>query len=54
MIIESKNFSGYLFYDQYTKRLNREYKNQEDSFPDPISSENLFSIPHKKTKSDPA
>ena len=45
MIIESKNFSGDLFYDQHTKRLNRKYHNQEDSFPDPIMQAKRQQIP---------
>ena len=36
IIIESKNFSGNLLYDQHINRLIRKYQNQEESFPDPI------------------
>lgn len=35
-IIESKNLSGQVTYDQNTKRLIRIYQNQEESFPDPV------------------
>lgn len=36
LIVESKNFSGTLFFDQISKQFIRMYQNQEDGFPDPI------------------
>lgn len=35
-IIESKNFTGQVVYDQNVKRLVRTYQTHEESFPDPI------------------
>lgn len=39
-IIESKNFFGKLFFDQHTKQMIRTFKNDVDSFSDPITQTN--------------